>query len=62
MIGGLIGGIARLFVEVVIEFLIKGAGYCLCRPFSGRRLDPDDVLVSVVGLGFWAVVVFLLAR
>ncbi len=54
--GGLLKFIGRLIFEVVFEFLIKGAGYILCRPFSRRTLDPDGGLVVVVGLTFWVTV------
>ena len=54
--GGALRFIGRLFMEVAFEFLIKGAGYILCRPFSRRRLDPDGGRVVVVGLAFWIAV------
>jgi hypothetical protein len=54
--GGALKFIGRLFLEVVFEFLIKGAGYILCSPFSRRKSDPDSVLVVVVGLVFWVAV------
>lgn len=54
--GGVLKFIGRLIFEVAFEFLIKGAGYVLCRPFSRRKLDPDGGLVVVVGLAFWVAV------
>lgn len=54
--GGALKFVGRILLEVVFEFLIKGAGYVLCRPFVCRRLDPDGGLVVVVGLVFWVVV------
>lgn len=51
--GGALKFIGRLFLEVVFEFLIKGAGHILCSPFSRRKLDPDGGFVVVVGLAFW---------
>lgn len=54
--GGAFKFVGRLFLEVVFEFLIKGAGFILCSPFSRRRLDPDSGLVVVVGLVFWVAV------
>ena len=54
--GGALKFIGRIFLEVIFEFLIKGAGYILCRPFSRRKLDPDGGLVVVVGLTFWVAV------
>lgn len=53
--GGVLRLIGRLIIEVVFEFLIKGAGYILCRLFGRRKLDPDGGFVVVVGLAFWAV-------
>lgn len=63
--GGALKFIGRIFLEVVFEFLIKGAGYVVCRPFSRGRLDPDGGLVVVVGLMFWVAVgagVYAIAR
>lgn len=54
--GGVLKFIGRLLIEVFFEFLIKGAGYILCRPFSRRRLDPDGGLVVMVGSAFWIAV------
>jgi hypothetical protein len=54
--GGALKFIGRIFLEVIFEFLIKGAGYILCRPFYNRRLDPDGGLVVFVGLVFWVAV------
>ena len=54
--GGVLKFIGRLILEVVFEFLIKGAGYILCRSFGRRKLDPDGGLVVAVGLAFWVAV------
>jgi hypothetical protein len=54
--GGALKLIGRIFLEVIFEFLIKGAGYILCSPFSRRKLDPDGGLVVIVGLVFWVAV------
>lgn len=54
--GGVVKFIGRILLEVVFEFLIKGAGYVLCRPFSRRKLDPDGGLVVLVGLAFWVAI------
>jgi hypothetical protein len=54
--GGVLKFIGRLIFEVVFEFLIKGTGYILCRPFSRRKLDPDGGLVVAAGLVFWLAV------
>lgn len=54
--GGVLKFVGRLILEVVFEFLIKGLGYIICRPFSRRKLDPDSGLVVVVGLMIWVAV------
>jgi hypothetical protein len=54
--GGVLKFIGHLLLEVVFEFLIKGAGYALCRPFSRRNLDADGWLVVVVGMAFWVAI------
>ena len=51
--GGALRFIGRLSLEVVYEFLIKGAVYLLCRAFGGRKVDPDGGVVLVAGLAFW---------
>jgi hypothetical protein len=51
--GGALRIIGRVFAEVVFEICIKGLGYLICRPFS-RSVNPDGVLVAVVGLAAWA--------
>jgi len=58
--GELLGGIFRLLgsflVDVVLEILIKGLGYVLCRPFS-KRVNPDGIVVSVAGVVGWLVII-----
>jgi len=51
LLGGVFKFIGRLFIEVVIELIIKGSGYLICRMFS-KNVDPDGVLVILVGLIF----------
>ena len=57
--GGLLEGIfkliGRFFAEVIFEILIKGAGYLICRIFS-KRVDPDGILVVLVGITFWGII------
>lgn len=59
ILGGVLRVIGRALAEVVFEVLIKGLGYLICRPFS-RSLNPDGVLVTVVGLIAWALLLFAL--
>jgi hypothetical protein len=53
--GGVLRFIGRMLLEGVFEFLIKGVGYLICRPFK-RNVHPDGVLVVLVGLVFWVAV------
>lgn len=56
IVGEVLSGALRfagqLVGELVLEFLIRGPGYLLCKPFK-RNLDPDSTLVVWVGLAFW---------
>lgn len=56
IVGGALRVVGHVIAEVVFEFLIKGAGYLMCRPFS-RRVNPDSGVVVCVGLLFWAGVI-----
>lgn len=51
LLGGVFKLIGRIFTEIIIEILIKGSGYLICRIFS-KRADPDGILVVLVGLSF----------
>lgn len=53
--GGVLRFIGRMLLEGVFEFLIKGVGYLICRPFK-RNVDADGGLVVGVGLVFWVAV------
>jgi hypothetical protein len=57
--GGALRIIGRVFAEVIFEIYIRGLGYLICRPFS-RSVNPDGVLVPVVGLAAWASVLVAL--
>lgn len=52
---GLLRIIGRVLFEVFFEFLLKGAGYVICRCF-GREVDPDGAAAALVGLLFWIAV------
>jgi hypothetical protein len=58
---GLISGVARLvahiFLEIVIEILVRGPGFLICRLIR-KDIDPDGGWVAVVGLLFWFVLFF----
>lgn len=48
----------RILNEVLIEFLCKGTGYLICKPFKSN-VDPDGFLVFSVGFVFWLCAVIL---
>ncbi|UTF60903.1 hypothetical protein [Gilvimarinus sp. DA14] len=56
---GLIGAIFRFFgwllLDVVVEVLIKGLGYLLCRPF--KKVDPDGFTALFVGMLAWVIII-----
>lgn len=58
---GLISGAARLvahlFLDIVIEILVRGPGYLICRLFR-KDIDPEGGWVAVVGLLFWFALFF----
>ena len=53
---GLIKIVFRFFIEFVVEILIKGLGYLICRPFN-KNIDPDGLTVAIVGLLVWGCLV-----
>lgn len=46
-----------IFVDVIIEILIKGLGYLICRPF--KKVDIDSFIAVIVGLLAWAALIAL---
>lgn len=44
--------IGQLLIEAILEFLIQGLGYVLCKPLK-KDINPDGALVTVVGIVFW---------
>lgn len=55
VLGGVFRFVGNVFLEVVLEFLIRGPGYLLCKPFK-KDVDPDGGLAAFVGIIFWVVV------
>ena len=55
LFGGVLRIIGRVLAEVFFEICIKGIGYLICRPFS-RSVNPDGLLVTVVGLAAWVLI------
>jgi hypothetical protein len=61
---GLASMVGHTLAEGVFEVVIRGIGYLICRTLV-RKVDPEGVLVFVVGLLAWGTVafaVFLVAR
>jgi len=54
-LGGALRVVGRLILEVVAEILVRGPGCLLCKPFK-KNVDPDGVLVVLVGFAFWTAV------
>lgn len=55
IVGGLFRFLAQFFVEIVLEVLVKGPGYVICRLFS-KNVDTDGFMIVIVGLLFWLVI------
>lgn len=54
-LGGALRFIGNLLLEVVLEFLVRGPGYLLCKPFK-KDVDPEGGLAAFVGIVFWVIV------
>ena len=57
--GEIVGTVFRklfgFFAEIVFEILIKWMGYLVCRIFT-RRVDPEGLRVTLVGIASWCVI------
>jgi len=58
LLGGLLRLVGRFFLEVVIEILIKGTGFLICKPFN-KRIAPDGIIVVFFGFMFWILIGYL---
>ena len=54
-LGGILRLLVHIVVEAVLEFLVKGLGYFVCRLFS-KSADRDGFVVVIVGVVSWSVV------
>ena len=54
-LGGVLRVIGNIVLEVVLEILIRGPGYLICRIFR-NDINPDGGWVIVVGVAFWILV------
>ncbi len=49
--------IVQIFIELILEFLIKGPGYLIIKFFSNiNEKEPTENKIIVVGLLFWCFV------
>ncbi|VUD69433.1 hypothetical protein TDB9533_04802 [Thalassocella blandensis] len=52
---GIFGSILRfigwVLVDAIFEFLVKGMGYLVCRPF--KKVNPDGLVALLVGIVSW---------
>jgi hypothetical protein len=51
-LGGVLRAIGNIVLEVVLEILIRGPGYLICRIFK-KDINPEGGWVIVAGLAFW---------
>ena len=54
VVAGTLRFLARAFLEIFVELLVKGPGYVICRAFD-EDVDPDGIRVVIFGALFWAV-------
>jgi hypothetical protein len=54
-LGGMLRVIGNTVLEVVLEILIRGPGYLICRIFKDD-INPDGGWVIVAGLTFWVLI------
>ena len=58
VLGGVFRFIAEVFLNIVLEVLVKGPGYLICRVFwKAEDIDPDQFKVLVAGLLFWVAII-----
>jgi hypothetical protein len=55
VLGVILRFLGELFLQIVVELVVKGPGHLICRQFR-RDANPDGGLVIFVGLLFWVVV------
>lgn len=54
-LSGALKTLGKFFGNFVVEILIKGLGYLLCRPFS-KKIDPESSTVGFVGVLAWLMI------
>ncbi len=50
---GFLKMLGRIFVEVVVEILIKGPGYFIAKVFFKPPIDPDGWQAGLCGIILW---------
>jgi len=60
-IGVVVKFIGQVFVTLVFEIMVQGAGYIICRVFSSK-VERFSKTSAAVGFCFWALVVFAIYR
>jgi hypothetical protein len=64
VIGGLLGPIFRflgwIFFEVIVEYLIKGLGVLVSRPF--KRVHIESGTATIMGILSWIVIVIVVIQ
>ena len=54
-VGGIFRFIVRVLTEIILEFMIRGVGYLVCRLFS-KKVDPDSISVFISGVLVWLLI------
>lgn len=55
----ILADLGRLVAQFIFEFLVGGPGYLILRVFrKPEDINPDGLLVLLVGLFFWVAVAF----
>jgi hypothetical protein len=55
ILGALFRFLGWVLFEIIIEILIKGLGYLICRPF--KKVEVDSAASAVVGLIAWVLII-----
>lgn len=57
VLSGILRFLGEIFLQVIVEILIRGPGYLICRVFD-RRIDSEGIWVFLAGILFWVFVGF----
>jgi len=57
LLGGAVRVVVHVFIEIVLEILIRGPGYLICRMLH-KDIDTESGWVILAGLLLWAFVAF----